>query len=65
MGAAAGWCRKTSSFGALEAHQETPERAATSLARLLKDRGRVDEARDSLRTIYGWFAEDFDTPDLK
>ncbi len=40
-------------------------RAATSLARLWSDRGRNAEARDLLAPIYGWFAEGFDTLDLK
>jgi predicted ATPase len=40
-------------------------RAATSLARLLRDRGRRDEACKMLADIYGWFTEGFDTPDLK
>ena len=40
-------------------------RAATSLARLLRDSGRRDEARAMLAYIYGWFTEGFDTSDLK
>jgi predicted ATPase len=40
-------------------------RAATSLARLLRDQGRGTEARDLLVPIYGWFTEGFDTEDLK
>jgi len=40
-------------------------RAAASLARLRRDQGRPDEARDLLAPIYGWFSEGFDTPDLK
>jgi class 3 adenylate cyclase/predicted ATPase len=40
-------------------------RAAMSLARLLRDRGHRDEAREVLAPIYGWFTEGFDTPDLK
>jgi len=40
-------------------------RAATSLARLWRDQGRVDEACDLLAPVYGWFTEGFDTPDLK
>jgi len=40
-------------------------RAATSLARLWSDRGRNAEAHDLLAPIYGWFAEGFDTLDLK
>jgi class 3 adenylate cyclase/predicted ATPase len=40
-------------------------RAATSLARLWRDQGKRNEARDLLAPIYGWFTEGFDTPDLK
>jgi class 3 adenylate cyclase/tetratricopeptide (TPR) repeat protein len=40
-------------------------RAATSLARLLRDTGRRDEARALLAEIYNWFTEGFDTADLK
>jgi len=40
-------------------------RATTSLARLLRDTNRRDEARAMLAEIYDWFAEGFDLPDLK
>jgi len=40
-------------------------RAAASLARLWRDRGRLAEARDLLAPVYGWFTEGFGTPDLK
>jgi predicted ATPase len=40
-------------------------RATTSLARLLRDTGRRDEARAMLAAIYSWFTEGFDTADLK
>jgi predicted ATPase len=40
-------------------------RAGTSLARLWRDQGKRNEARDLLAPIYGWFTEGFDTPDLK
>jgi predicted ATPase len=40
-------------------------RAAMSLARLWRDQGKRDEARDLLAPVYGWFTEGFDTPDLK
>ena len=36
----------------------------TSLARLLRDTGRRDEARTMLAEIYNWFTEGFDTADL-
>ena len=40
-------------------------RATMSLARLLAQRGRRDEARTMLAEIYNWFTEGFDTADLK
>jgi class 3 adenylate cyclase/tetratricopeptide (TPR) repeat protein len=40
-------------------------RAATSLARLWRDKGKRTEARDLLAPIYGWFTEGFDTPVLQ
>jgi predicted ATPase len=39
--------------------------AATSLARLLRDQGRRDEARALLQSVYGGFTEGFDTKPLK
>jgi predicted ATPase len=40
-------------------------RATMSLARLLQNQGRTDEARPMLAEIYDWFTEGFDTADLK
>jgi hypothetical protein len=40
-------------------------RAATSLARLWRDQGKRNAARDLLAPVYGWFTEGFDTRDLK
>jgi predicted ATPase len=40
-------------------------RATMSLARLLAQQGKLDEARAMLADIYGWFTEGFDTADLK
>jgi predicted ATPase len=40
-------------------------RVAMSLARLWRDQGKQDEARDLLAPVYGWFSEGFDTRDLK
>ena len=39
--------------------------AATSLARLWAEQRRRGEARELLAPVYGWFAEGFDTADLK
>jgi predicted ATPase len=40
-------------------------RAAMSLARLWRDQGKVQEARELLAPVYSWFTEGFDTRDLK
>jgi predicted ATPase len=40
-------------------------RAAMSMARLWRDQGKRDEARDLLAPVYRWFTEGFDTLDLK
>jgi predicted ATPase len=39
-------------------------RATTSLARLWQAQGKIDQARQMLAEVYGWFSEGFDTPDL-
>ena len=36
-----------------------------SLARLWRDQGKRDEARELLAPVYGWFTEGLDTLDLK
>ena len=40
-------------------------RASISLARLWHDQGKVQQARELLAPVYGWFTEGFDTRDLK
>ena len=40
-------------------------RAAMSLARVWRDQGKVQQARELLAPVYGWFTEGFDTRDLK
>jgi predicted ATPase len=40
-------------------------RVANDLARLWRDQGRREEARELLAPVYGWFTEGFDTLDLK
>lgn len=40
-------------------------RAAMSLARLWRDRGKLQQARELLATVYSWFTEGFETLDLK
>ena len=40
-------------------------RAAMSVARLWRDQGKPQQAREVLAPVYGWFTEGFDTRDLK
>ena len=40
-------------------------RAAMSLARLWRDQGKPQQARELLAPVYGWFTEGFDTLDLR
>jgi predicted ATPase len=40
-------------------------RAAMSMARLWRDQGKRDQARELLAPVYGWLTEGFDTFDLK
>jgi predicted ATPase len=36
-----------------------------NMARLWRDQGKRDKARDLLAPVYGWFTEGIDTFDLK
>jgi tetratricopeptide (TPR) repeat protein len=40
-------------------------RAAMSMARVWRDQGKPEEARELLAPVYGWFTEGFETRDLK
>ena len=40
-------------------------RAAMSMARLWRDQGKRQQARELLAPVYSWFTEGFDTLDLK
>jgi predicted ATPase len=40
-------------------------RAAMSMARLWRDQGKQQRARDLVAPVYGWFTEGFDNLDLK
>lgn len=40
-------------------------RAAMSLARLRKEQGKLEQARETLAGVFYWFTEGFDTADLK
>jgi predicted ATPase len=39
-------------------------RAAMSLARLWRSQGKMQQARELLAPVYGWFSEGFETRDL-
>ena len=39
--------------------------SGVSLARLWRDQGKLQQARELLAPVYGWFTEGFDTRDLK
>jgi predicted ATPase len=55
--------------GLAVAHRQSAKlfelRLAISLARLRRDQGKRDEAREHLGPVYGWFTEGFETRDLK
>jgi len=36
-----------------------------TIARLWRSQGKVQQARELLAPVYGWFTEGFDTRDLK
>jgi predicted ATPase len=40
-------------------------RAATDLAGLLHDSGRIEEAKTILQPVYNWFSGGWDYPDLQ
>ena len=40
-------------------------RASMSVARLWRDQGKRDKARELLAPVYDWFTEGFDTLDLR
>ena len=39
--------------------------AAVSAARLWRNQGKHQQARDALASVYGWFTEGFETDDLR
>jgi predicted ATPase len=45
--------------------QQHRNRFSKSLARLWRDQGKVQQARELLAPVYGWFNEGFDKLDLK
>ena len=53
---------------AVARHQQAKSwelRTAMSMARLWRNQGKREEARELLAPVYGWFTEGFDTRDLK
>ncbi len=57
--------RKASSIAQEQGARLWELRAAISLARLRRDKGRGADARAILAPVYAWFTEGFATPDLK
>jgi predicted ATPase len=64
-GAAEASFRKAISVAQHQSAKTWELRAAMSMARLWRDQGKRDEARELLAPVYGWFTEGFDTRDLK
>jgi DNA-binding SARP family transcriptional activator len=56
--------RRTIEVAQRQAAKSWELRATVSLARLRQRQGRTEEARAALATVYDWFMEGFDTPDL-
>jgi predicted ATPase len=50
---------------AMQAAKGVQLHTANSLARLWRSQGKVQQARELLAPVYGWFTEGFDTRDLK
>jgi len=66
------WMQKTQAYferALIVARQQQAKswelRAAMSMARLWRDQGKREEARELLAPVYGWFTEGHDTLDLK
>jgi predicted ATPase len=51
--------------GAAAEVKRDQRRAAMSLGRLWREQGKLQQARELLAPVYGWFTEGFDTRDLK
>jgi predicted ATPase len=65
LGESNAWLLKSLQTARQQQAKSLELRAATSLARLWRDQGKRDEARELLAPVYGWFTEGFDTLDLK
>jgi predicted ATPase len=59
------WFRRSLDVSQRQGAKSLELRAAMSMARLWRDQGKRDEARDLLAPVYGWFTEGYDTLDLK
>jgi class 3 adenylate cyclase/predicted ATPase len=60
-----GWFQRSLDVSRHQGAKSLELRAAMSMARLWRDQGKRDEARDLLAPVYGWFTEGFYTVDLK
>ena len=58
-------CHQALAAARLQSAKTWKLRASMSLARLWRDQGKVQQARELLAPVYGWFTEGFDTRDLK
>jgi serine/threonine protein kinase/predicted ATPase len=58
-------CRRALDLARRREAKSLELRALMSLARLSQYFGQVEQTRESLATIYGWFTEGFQTPDLR
>jgi class 3 adenylate cyclase/predicted ATPase len=61
----ASWFRRAIETARSQQAKSLELRAATSLARLWRDQGKLAQGHDLLAPVYGWFTEGFDTTDLK
>src|SRR6516162_2290454 len=62
---AEGYYKRALAVGRQQQAKSWELRAAMCLARLWRDQGKVQQARELLAPVYGWFTEGFDTRDLK
>ena len=65
MAKAEGYIERALSVARQQQAKSWELRAVMSMARLWRDQGKRDEARELLALVYGWFTEGFDTLDLK
>ena len=62
---AEGYCNRALTVARQQQAKSWELRAAVSLARLWRDQGKPQQARELLAPVYWWFTEGFDTRDLK